>query len=156
MFVTSTTCRPALGEPTSSQPASSSPAVAQDERPRRVNILLAAIILLSAADLLITVANLRTVGMMEANPIESYIHSTTHSATALAMYKVITVLVCISLLYRLRHSLQSEIAAWVCVVVLAALAGYWGHYSANAHDPANLMILHQSDMQHDHWLTLAE
>jgi len=127
----------------------------QAARSRRVIILLVSIVLLSLADLLITVTNLHTVGMIEANPIAHFIVETTRSATALASYKLITVLVCITLLYRLRHCIQSEVAAWVCVVILSLLAGYWGIYSTSAHDPANL-LLRQQHRQFDNWLSLAE
>lgn len=131
------------------------PTTSQAARSRRVVILLISIVLLSLADLVITIINLRTVGMIEANPIAHYILLTTQSATALASYKLITVLVCITLLYRLRHSIQCELAAWFCVVMLAALACYWGIYSDSAHDPANLWV-RQNQISHDNWLTLTE
>jgi hypothetical protein len=131
------------------------PVSPRSARPRRVVILLLSIVLLSTVDLVITVINLRTVGMIEVNPIAHYIVSTTQSATALAFYKVFTVVVCVALLYRLRHSVQCELAAWFCVVVLAALACYWGIYSDRAHDPTNLW-LRQNQVTHDNWLTLAD
>lgn len=49
-------------------------------RSRRVIVLLAAIIVLSAADLAITLFHLKTMGMMEANPIARFLIEQTSSA----------------------------------------------------------------------------
>lgn len=152
MLTAAATCK---GGECNESERSHSPTTSQAARSRRVVILLISIVLLSLADLVITIINLRTVGMIEANPIAHYILLTTQSATALASYKLITVLVCITLLYRLRHSIQCEVAAWFCVAILSLLAGYWGIYSNRAHDPTNLWLRH-NHVSHDDWLTLAE
>jgi len=94
-------------------------------RARRVVVLLSGIIALSAADLLATIAHLR-IGMIEGNPLARYIIETTQSMSALAAFKVATVLVCVGLLYRLRCSMQGEVAAWTAVVILSALSIWWG------------------------------
>ena len=53
-------------------------------RERRVGILLVSIIVLSAADLLLTIAHLQTIGMIEANPIAAFLIRTTASAWILS------------------------------------------------------------------------
>lgn len=94
-------------------------------RQRRVVVLLGAIVALSLADLVATIAHLR-IGMVEGNPLAHYIIETTQSMNVLAAFKVGTVLVCVGLLYRLRSSRQGEMAAWTAVIILSALTVWWG------------------------------
>jgi len=120
----------------------------------RVTVLLAGILTLSVSDLVMTLTNLHTTGMAEANPIARLIieHS---SSLGLVAYKLITVSVCLALLYRLRNSIQSEIASWVGIAILAGLSVYWGHYSAHMHDADALEVRLAGDLD-ERWLTLAE
>ena len=72
-------------------------------RPRRVSWLLAGVLLLSLIDLLLTIVHLRSVGMVEANPIAAFLIRSTQSVWVLSAYKLVTVGICLSLLYRLRR-----------------------------------------------------
>ena len=65
------------------------------DRPRRVVVLIVGIILLSLGDLAITLIDLRSTGMMEANPIAGYPIRLTQSASALVAYKMLTVGMCV-------------------------------------------------------------
>jgi len=109
-------------------------------RERRVGILLVSIIVLSAADLLLTIAHLQTIGMIEANPIAAFLIRTTSSAWILSAYKLCTVAVCVSLLFRLRRHRSSEIAGWVALAVLGAMAVQWHFYSASLDSPEMLAL----------------
>lgn len=121
-------------------------------RERRVGILLVSIIVLSAADLLLTIAHLQTIGMIEANPIAAFLIRTTASAWILSAYKLCTVAVCVSLLFRLRRHRSSEIAGWVALAVLGAMAVQWHFYSASLDSP-EMLALARSHYP-DAWLSI--
>jgi len=101
------------------------PIGAAHRRSRRVLVLLIAIVALSGADLAATIAH-QPIGMIESNPLAQYIIETTQSTSALAAFKMATVLVCVGLLYKLRCCRQGEVAAWTAVVILIALTVWWG------------------------------
>lgn len=109
-------------------------------RARRVTLLLLGVLVLSLGDLLLTVECMTTVGMMEANPIAASLARSTGSAWALSAYKMLTVAVCVGLLYGLRHHRSSEIAAWCAATVLAALTLSWSAY-AGCLDESDLYAL---------------
>ena len=104
-------------------------------RGRRVTVLVAGVVVLSVADLVVTLAHLRTVGMLEANPIAEYLIRTTRSPWALAGYKAFTVGVCVALLYRLRRHTAGEVAAWCALGILAAMSVLWHVYSIELESP---------------------
>ena len=98
-------------------------------RSERVTWLLAGVVGLSAADLLLTVSYLTSVGMSEANPIALWLLQATNSVWPLAIYKGITVMICVMLLYTNRFQRQSELAAWCALLILVALTIWWNQYS---------------------------
>ena len=110
-------------------------------RSRRVMVLLIGILVLSAADLAITLVHLKSVGMMEANPIAAYLIRTTDSPWALTVYKVVTVGICISLLFLFRRRAEGEIAAWFGAAVLAAVSIMWHNYSEHFDDPHLCLVV---------------
>jgi len=122
------------------------------DRPRRVMMLLAAIVVLSLVDLLITIAHLRSVGMVEANPLAAYLIRTTGSWWALALYKSATVAVCVVLLHRARRHVQGEIASWLALVILVGVSVMWHCYMQESESPDVVRI---AQVVHgDEWLTL--
>ncbi|MGI9012699.1 MAG: DUF5658 family protein [Phycisphaerales bacterium] len=126
-------------------------------RARRVNMLISGIIVLSVVDLIATLVQLRSVGMVEANPLAFYIIDSTQSSFSLVCYKLLTVTVCVVLLHRLRHSLQSEIASWVCITVLTMLTLHWHLYNTHTRKVEFLASIVDGDgVAHDRWLTLVE
>ena len=131
-------------------PVGSTPAV--DRRSRRVIVLLCGILVLSVADLYVTLEHLRTVGMLEANPIAAYLIRTTGSAWVLAAYKMATVGVCLTLLFRLRRHGEGEFAAWCAVVILTALSLMWHTYAEELDHPAELEWVRTTNA--DNWLHL--
>jgi len=120
-------------------------------RSRRVTVLMAGIVLLSVADLLVTLAYARGGGMMEANPIALYLVRVTQSAWALAAYKMLTVGICVALLYRLRKYAVSEVAAWCAVAILAGMSLMWHNYASQLNEPEQMALV-KCDDQPDHWM----
>ena len=98
-------------------------------RSERVKWLLFGIVVLSLADLVLTLSYLTSVGLSEGNPIAVWLLQATNSIWALAMYKAITVTVCVSLLYRTRFKREGELAAWCAMLILIALSIWWNQYS---------------------------
>ncbi len=102
---------------------------------------LAGIILLSAADLALALGQLQTRGLYEANPIAALLIEATGSAMVLSAYKVLTVGICVGLLYRLRKRVEGEVAAWCAMVILVITALQWHAYSRELDgvDPISLV-----------------
>lgn len=110
------------------------------------------IIVLSLGDLLITITYLRSTGMIEANPIAECLIRLTGSLSVLALYKAVTVGVCVGLLYRLRHHVEGEVAAWCAVAILAVMSFQWHHYTRQF-DHADVELAHRWALS-DEWLRL--
>jgi len=121
-------------------------------RARRVIVLLGGIIVLSLADLIVTVGHLRSIGMVEANPIAAYLIRVTQSPWVLAEFKCLTVGICVALLYRLRRRVAGEVGAWCAVVILAALAILWHTYSTELESPVEMGSVRAE--QGEQWLQL--
>lgn len=121
-------------------------------RERRVLLLLAGVILLSLADLLVTLMHLQSIGMVESNPLAAYLIQATDSPWALAAFKGLTVIVCVALLYKARHHLQGEIASWLAVSILVGVSVMW-HYYAEANDHPDAVRIAQI-INGDDWLML--
>ena len=102
---------------------------AELQRSERVTWLLGGVIFLSLADLVLTISYLTSVGMSEGNPIALWLLQTTNSVWPLAIYKAMTVAICVTLLYRTRHQRQSELASWCAMLILVTLVIWWNQYS---------------------------
>ena len=100
-----------------------------EHRSERVKWLLLGIVMMSIADLVLTLSYLTTVGLSEGNPIAVWLLQATNSVWSLAAYKTLTVTVCVSLLYRTRFQRESELAAWCGMLILVALSIWWNQYS---------------------------
>jgi len=123
-----------------------------DLRSKRVIVLLAGIILLSIADLVVTLVHLRTIGMAEANPIAAWLIRSTQSPWVLMAYKALTVGICVSVLYRFRRCATGEIASWIGVLILAGMALLWSCYSSALESPAEVLLAQAE--QGEQWLYL--
>jgi hypothetical protein len=118
----------------------------------RVLALLFTIVLLSLADLYITLVYLHSGGMGEANPLARWImgHG---SPVLLTLWKLLTVGVAVAIFYKTRFTRASEFGAWTCVLLLTWLTIRWGYYSEEItkitpsmhtlaeHDPARWMTM---------------
>lgn len=121
-------------------------------RTRRVSWLLAGVLLLSLTDLLVTIVHLRSVGMVEANPIAAFLIRSTNSAWVLSAYKLVTVGICLSLLYRLRRHVEAEMAAWCAIAILTGVLCQWYAFSEEIDTPLELRVA-QAEFGDD-WLRL--
>jgi hypothetical protein len=101
----------------------------EKRRSERVIWLLAGVVVLSLADLFLTLTYLTSVGMSEGNPIAVWLLHSTNSVWPLAVYKMMTVAICVSLLYLHRRKRQSELASWCAMCILIALSIWWNQYS---------------------------
>lgn len=95
---------------------------------RRVGLLLLAILLMGIADLVITLTYMRSVGMIELNPIARHMVES-GSDVNLILYKFFTMGLSCGLLYLLRWHPRAEHGAWVCAAVLLVLTLHWVRYN---------------------------
>jgi hypothetical protein len=100
-------------------------------RSRRVTLLMLGIIVLSFADLVVTLAYLQAQGMVEANPIAAYLIRSTRSPEVLIAFKLVTVGICVALLYKVRQTIAAEVAAWCAMLILTALSVMWHSYASH-------------------------
>jgi hypothetical protein len=122
-------------------------------RGRRVALLLTAIVVLSLADLLLTLSHLQSTGMMEANPLAAWLIRTTASPLALTLFKAVTVAVPVVLLWSLRRHVEGEIGAWCATAILVVLSLMWGSYAREMEDP-DVRRLVQSGELGNEWLVM--
>ena len=120
-------------------------------RTRRVIVLLAGIVVLSLADLVITMVHLRSTGMAEANPIARFVIGASQSPLSLICFKALSVMICVVLLYKVRKTLQGEIAAWCALLILAGLSLMWFHYARQYESPLDLQLA-QSQLEGHMWV----
>lgn len=108
--------------------------------------------LMSAGDLYMTLTYLTSVGMTELNPIAASLINYDNPAL-LGLWKMATLALGVSILYRLRTTQRAEIGAWICFLALTALTVYWTIYVdamgeltpavaslATGHDPAWIVM----------------
>ena len=107
----------------------------REDRARRVMVLLLVVVLLSVGDLLISLAYLRSTGLLEANPIAAYLIESTNSAWVLTGYKGLTVGVCVTVLLGLRRHREGEIGAWCAAAILMVTALQWHQYARYVDTP---------------------
>jgi uncharacterized membrane protein len=110
-------------------------------RPTRVAALLAVIVGLSLLDLVLTVGHMASSGMFESNPIAAALANWTGTPLAIVDFKVLSVLVGVSLLFRMRRHASAELAAWLMTVVLVVLSVRWGLYASELADMDQTMLL---------------
>ena len=120
----------------------------------RVGALIVGILVLSAADLYMTLLHLSVGGLLESNPIARAVMS--HSAAStIALWKIGTVLFSCGVMWWARERRLGELAAWCCLAVLAALTVRWMVYADGIHvmTPA---IVEPELIRHPHWVMLAQ
>ena len=105
-------------------------------RTARICGLIAGILLLSAADLYMTLLHLRGIGMVEANPIARSVISYNSPAMLIA-WKFATVGLAVGILFYARRRVAAEIGALVCCAVLTGLALQWSNYNSEVSNLTN-------------------
>lgn len=121
-------------------------------RERRVLLLLATIVVMSLADLHMTLEQLTSFGLLEGNPLARSIISY-NSPVILAAWKLATVAMTTGILFWFRRRRSGEVAAWVCWLVLAALMVQWLRYS---HEIPSLTaeLNHMSTLGDHRWVAM--
>ncbi len=122
-------------------------------RPRRVLVLLTGIIILSLADLVITMVHLKSTGMAEANPIARFVIGFSQSPLSLICFKALSVMICVVLLFKVRRTLQGEIAAWCAMLILSAMSVMWFHYARQYESTIDLQVA-QTELGSNLWVHL--
>lgn len=98
-------------------------------RPRRVVLLLVAVLLMSLGDLYMTLTYLLNVGLLEGNPIARGV-MLMNRPELLIGWKVASLGLGLGILYWARRSGKGELGAWVCFVMLSWLTVHWSAYNA--------------------------
>jgi len=125
---------------------------AANAKSRRVVLLILAIGLMSFADLVITLTYMRSVGMIEANPIARLMLEI-GSIDQLVRYKLFTMSLSCGVLYLLRRHARAEHGAWVCVALLFALTIHWVRYNDKVVDYSNdIHVISQSPEDVPYWV----
>jgi hypothetical protein len=137
-----------------SSPAMSVVAMAARRRSFRVLVLCAMILLISIADLQITLMFLTSGGMAEGNPIARYIMSFDCQWLLGAWKLLLTGLACGTFIC-FRTRLSVELATWLCAAVMVWLAIRWGFYADYAALAAEHSIHVVSVQPHD-WVSITD
>lgn len=95
----------------------------------RLTLLIAAIMIMSIVDLFCTLTYMRTVGMIELNPLARAMISIGQTRQ-LVMFKAFTVTLACGTIFLLRRHGRAEIAAWTAAAALACLMLHWFHYNS--------------------------
>ncbi len=119
-------------------------------RCRRVCLLVVLIAILSLGDLLVTWTFLNSFGMQEANPFAAFIIRQ-QNPFALVLFKVGSIMACISTILVVRHRRQGEIAAWIAASILIMLTVRWAVYTNEMIGFDNTVTIGEAQ-QSDHWL----
>jgi len=109
----------------------------------RVIALCVVILIISIADLELTLRFLTSGGMSEANPLARYIMGF-DCQWLLGAWKVMLTSVACGTLLGLRTRLTAELGAWLCAAVMVWLAIRWGSYA----DYAGLAAEHMLSATH--------
>jgi hypothetical protein len=99
-----------------------------------------------------TVCQVSTIGMFEANPVARVLVACTGNASALIALKILSLTIAMGMLIPLRHRWQAEVAAWVATAVLAWLTMEWTAYLRvmSEIEPQSLAAL-----AHSEWFVVA-
>ncbi|MHC4975194.1 MAG: DUF5658 family protein [Planctomycetota bacterium] len=100
------------------------------ERPARVTLLLAAICALGVYDLMHTLMYMKTIGMVELNPLARYMVET-GGEQQLVLFKLFSLALSCGILYFLRRTRPAEICACAGFVVMVVLTVYWFVYNGH-------------------------
>lgn len=111
----------------------------------RVCILLVAVVLMSIADLYMTLTYLQGPGMGEGNPIARWIMSA-NCPWALGSFKLGLLAISCFILLKVRHRKSAELGTWLCLVVMVWLTMQWKEY--NEAMPGLAPIIHRMATAH--------
>jgi len=105
-----------------------------DARAVRVTLLTAAMVLMGLADLQLTLTYMRSVGMVELNPIAREMIELGGSRQ-LVVFKLFTIAASAGLLYLIRTHRLAERCAWISCALLLVLTAHWVRYNEQVTTP---------------------
>ena len=109
-------------------------------RARRVVLLVVATVLISLADLYMTLLYATSVGLHEANPLARAV-MLYNCPWVVVAFRLLTIGLFGLVLFRARHRPIAELASWLCVVTMVWLAFRWEAYNASAVELTGPMLL---------------
>lgn len=122
-------------------------------RDARVLCILAGVILMSLADLSMTLLHVTSVGMAEENPIARMLMRY-GGVASLCGWKAGTVAIGVFILWRTRRHVTAEIGAWICFLILGALCLHWASYNAQVSSyTAEILAMKQNQHATD-WVVM--
>lgn len=128
--------------------------IATTANKRRLALLITAIVLMGLADLALTLIYLRSIGMVEMNPIARMMISIGQTRQ-LVLFKLLTITVSIGCLIIMRHHRWAERAAWCAAALLLGLMFYWVSYNNSLSALTNeITLLVSGDEQSDYWVRI--
>lgn len=102
-----------------------------DRRSCRVCLLLVAVTAMAMGDLAMTLTWLNSVGMLEANPLARLVMGLS-SPWAVVLWRGLSLILGLFILYRLRRRPHAEVGAWICFVAMGLLSAHWLSVNASA------------------------
>lgn len=136
------------------QPDASGRLLVIPARPVRVSALIIAIVLVSLADLALTLTFLTSVGMAEANPLARAVIGT-GSVAAVVGFKLVLSAVAVGILWLARRSHAGEMGAWAGALIMGWLLIRWDAYISQSH--VFTVALQGNTHVEDHrWVALGE
>jgi hypothetical protein len=115
----------------------------------RVATLIAMIVLVSLADLYLTMTYLHNGGMAEGNPVARWVMSL-GMPWLLVAWKVSMVIFTCSILFAFKKRGTTEVAAWVCCIAMGWLTVQWSVY---VHDIAGELRSNPQLTQVSSWVS---
>lgn len=112
-------------------PLDHEPTRIERRRAIRVWLLVGTVVVLSMADLYMTLAHLRSAGMGEGNPLARVVIDY-QSPMLLSLWKVACVALAALILILARFKRSGELACWTCCIVMTALTIQWFRYATEA------------------------
>jgi len=135
-------------------PHALAPARPAASRSLRVTLLAAAMLLMGLADLQLTLTYMRSVGLIELNPIAREMVEI-GGARQLVMYKLLSIAMSAGVLYLLRRHALAERCAWASCALLLALTMHWVRYNDAAIENPAAAVAQLAAPDH-RWVTLAD
>jgi len=113
-------------------------------RTRRIFALCAGLVILSVADLGLTLFHLHHGNMREGNPLVALLLNISQTLWVLVPIKGLTVGICLSLFYFVRHHWLGEAGAWVAYAILTLVGITWIDFTKNKIDQNNQQAIKTS------------
>lgn len=125
-----------------------------ERRARRVTVLVLATAALGLFDLAYTLTYMRSVGMVELNPLARFMIAI-GGAGQLVRFKLLSIALSSGLLYLVRRRRGAELWAWISLGALVLLSLHWVRYidSTEQISPA---LLAETSMFDQRWVTITE